>query len=1163
MSDPFDEDDGFFDNPETLGMLDAVEERAIQASQQAAPKNRFTQPIRHVLAKPRNSPTSSAASSTSRLKKEPRPVNTEPGIRGTGFGWEIGGKRSFDVERHIDNAKKREAYWNAGREEEDESPPVDVVMDGSGRYEVRNNVIRDRVGSNGSVSTEEAIITDKRREQPSMLGESLGLAGPGPGTTASQQQRMVRQQSQDAIAARRKAMQAAAASSGLSAEPQPFVKPPLSRSNSNSSTGSGFLTSHITNNDQVRPPGQNRFANQGQLPNFVNEPKFNNNRSLSRSVSAGAQIFHRNAQSNAIAGPSRLPTIPSESQSQNGSNEANGSVSEGREYSAPPLSQGSAARAAAIELETERRKRQELEAELTALRAQAQAKPNRFASNAGEYEDIRKKVKELQSQVWAAKGEAEIVRRAQREEHQRHLAELERLKSTIENKDQELKARGDQAKRQVENIKHQAVFSNHAAHNSAMKNRQQSQRFPASQSQVRGFPTPVKNGSPSRRRGVADEVFTPLVQSAKGKGQAPVTGPTFGGFINAFAATPTIAPRVKRQKTAEKSSPPASPSRAVSPSPFRVSPAPARSQKTPGSVGEPGEGVDWGDEILPLGDAENAILDEPDQILDHDKDERAEFLYHLLNHVSLSTFQHALGSTKEPTLYRLMNYRPALTTPGHEIYTSRCSDILKACGDPNVGFDDLEEIMVHSLCDMLDYVVRIVLDVDQISLNEVAVFCNIITLLSSSTLLFPSMMRILVPTNTAENLRSVVHTIFADVSKVDAFKIRMRRPESDDGSHETNEAAQDTLKEKEEERDSWHVELADRIAGMAEVICFVSDSSSWKGDELVDIILGLSSIHLEPFIVKRGIELFYVASQHICNFRSLVMSSDRYKIPASPNESPLIERLSRYLINPLSSASESEALHMSLLTIRGLCMLSISHQDAIIIMGAKSILVPALIIVVQRESSKLYGIHGVLQDYKAALSLLSPTLSLLHQLVFPAPVLTSNQTQSQSHIHAQAEAGVRNQEELLLDVESVPEDALPVGIDLPERINHAASTREFNGLQHLFVSAFGVMAYSQIDEEVVSEVDQRGIQYLSGDLLENVVEGPEGDAIYELYVPLDEEEGEGGQMAQNEDDGAENNAGDDADQQNNADVDMEVYQEMERGFNENDNEVIEISDDDD
>ncbi|WVQ61991.1 uncharacterized protein L199_000124 [Kwoniella botswanensis] len=1062
MSDPFDDDD-LFDNPETLGLLEAVEERAIQASQKPSTKPRFSQPIRHVLAKPKNSPSSSSSSSNnSRLKKEPRPINTEPGIRGgTGFGWEEGGKRSFDIDRHIGNVKKRESYWNGsgrkGEEEDDESIPIDVIMGGSGKYELINNNRNNSTGSG-----DEAIITDKRRAQPFMLGESLGLNGSGNGSSGMSMQK--RQQSEDAIQARRKAMAAAAAT--VSSEPF-SNRQPMSKSNSTSTTN--IITSRLSSNNHQQQKNQDQ--------------KFNANRSLSRSVSAGAQIFNR-SNANAIAGPSRLPTIPSEtsSQSRNGSSE-NG---DSREMSAPPMSQGSAARAAAIELEVERRKRQELEAELAALRthaqAQAQTQTSRSQRPAQQDEgqggvDVKEKIKELQSQVWAAKGEAEMIRRAQKEEHQRHLAELEKLKLTIQDKDVQIKEKENQAKKQMENIKHQAVFSNHAAHNSAMKVRQQqSQRFVGgSQSQYRGLPTPVKLGSPSRRRSQpVEEEMTPLIKSVKGKGKAPTSGPTFGGFNNAFAATPTVGPRAKRQKTADLS-PQGSPTRGPSPLPFQASPARSQRKSSP-LIGEEeiDDGIDWGP-VIERADEGMTIDGEAKEEEEERKDEKAELLYHLLNHVSISAFQYTLGLTTEPTIYRLMNYRPPINIEGHEIYTQRCSEILKACGDPEITFEEMLEMVINCLSDMLSFGLKVISDVDQASLTDIAVYCNILILLTSSTFLFPLVIRTLSSTDITDNLKSVVHSIYSDAATLAKFRGCIDAvPETEDGA-------------KKVERENWYLELADKIAGLAEAICFTSETSNWKGDELVDIILGLMANHNDPYVVKRGIEVFYVASRQSCHFRSLITASDKYQL-GSPNESPLVDRLSRYLI----LASEPESLQTSLLIVRGLCMLSISHPDAVIIMGQKSVLVPALVIVLQTESNKLYGIFGVLQSYKDALSLLLPTLSLLHQLVFPAPVTKHQSIESQTQSLSQ-----QQREE---------SDISPIGINLSDRLFTAAQTREFNGLQHMFVSAMGAMAYSQIDEEVVEEVDQRGIQYLSGDLLENVVEGPEGDAIYELYVPLDDEE---------------------------------------------------------
>ncbi|WVF70270.1 hypothetical protein IAT40_005059 [Kwoniella sp. CBS 6097] len=1110
MSDPeFDDDDIFFQNPETFNILAVAEERAIQASQAPAPApagpgpgpqkttTRFTQGYNHVLAKPKNSPVAKTTSnyggvsgSTTRSKgKEPRPINTEPRVKNCGFGWEEGGKRSIEgnVERHIEAIKKREAYWGIQPDEEESAPP-DVVMDGSGRYEL----------GTGMGSGDEAIITDTRRAQPAVLSESLGLAGPGNGPR--------RKATEDAVAARRKAMAVAACATpvqpGAPNQGPPPPRQPLSRSNSASSSSRG-----ITPNPQN---GFNRSDSKcGVTPHTANDlnnhqpqangQKFGVTRSLSRSQSAGAQIFHHRP-GNAVAGPSRLPTIPSQhSPSDIGNNDAG----------PPPASQGSLARSAAIALEVERKKREELEGELAALKA-ARANVS-DASNArrgqavnrtevaGDNGDSEKRIKELQNQVWAAKGEAETMRRAQREEQQRHLAELEKLRTSIQEKDAEIKDREVQQKRALESMKHQAVFSNHAVLNSAVKARQQSQRFPAaSQSQFRAMPTPIRNGSPSRRKGDATDVdFTPLIKSVKGKGKAtaPTPGPAFGGFNNAFFATPTVGPRAKRQKTAD-ASPHASPSKVPTPSPFQASPARSQHRASSPMLGEeeegdPKAGVDWGVD----GNGANDILVDGPQAEER-KDEKAELLYHLFSHVTISTFQTSMGYLIEPTIYRIMNYRPPTYFQDHAVYAQCCTDLLKASADSELNFEQLVENVARALGDMMAYMVMTMKDHDKVSVKEIAALQCIIILLATTTLLFPSMTRTISLSNITESCRGLVNSVFLDLAVMRKLQTQLT-----DGQ-ETNEISSDAAPKDSlalAGQRNWHLELVDLLVELCEVISLQAEETVWQGDELVDIILALTSIKHDSFIVRRGIELFYTAACR-ANFRPLITSSERHKLPGTPDQSPLIERLSRYLINPHPAAS-GEAVHkMNLLISRGLCMLAMSHPDAVILMGQRSILVAALIIVLQREGTILYGVHAYLRSPEEALSLLLPALSLLHHLVFPSPGISSSTLPSSANYQAPS----HNQ---FLDPTVNPNsDDQPVGIDVSERLHSAAASREFNGLQHMFVSSLGVMAYGQPGEDMVSEADQRTIQFLSGDLLENVVEGPEGDAIYELYVPLDEEE---------------------------------------------------------
>lgn len=130
------------------------------------------------------------------------------------------------------------------------------------------------------------------------------------------------------------------------------------------------------------------------------------------------------------------------------------------------------------------------------------------------------------------------------------------------------------------------------------------------------------------------------------------------------------------------------------------------------------------------------------------------------------------------------------------------------------------------------------------------------------------------------------------------------------------------------------------------------------------------------------------------------------------------------------------------------------------------------------------------------LQILAPAVTLLHHLVYPPPPAT-------------------------LQKDNLTFSTAPQGVDLARRLQEAGSKKEFNGVQHIFVSAFGALAFAEVDVEgswaAISPTgetntdDLRTIQFLAQDLLDAVVEGPEGDSVYAIYVeeeapPLSEEE---------------------------------------------------------
>ena len=146
--------------------------------------------------------------------------------------------------------------------------------------------------------------------------------------------------------------------------------------------------------------------------------------------------------------------------------------------------------------------------------------------------------------------------------------------------------------------------------------------------------------------------------------------------------------------------------------------------------------------------------------------------------------------------------------------------------------------------------------------------------------------------------------------------------------------------------------------------------------------------------------------------------------------------------------------------------------------------------------------------------IIHPALSLFHHLIYPIPFpkapLVSLSQANQPHTNSGPE----------------PEPDPMDGLNLAHRLHAANMQKEFNGLAHIFVSCLGVMAYASPDLDPAVEKEKerwgggdimsvqcelsmrRAIRLrcvdLAQDLLESVVEGPEGDAIFEIYEEVEE-----------------------------------------------------------
>lgn len=79
---------------------------------------------------------------------------------------------------------------------------------------------------------------------------------------------------------------------------------------------------------------------------------------------------------------------------------------------------------------------------------------------------------------------------------------------------------------------------------------------------------------------------------------------------------------------------------------------------------------------------------------------------------------------------------------------------------------------------------------------------------------------------------------------------------------------------------------------------------------------------------------------------------------------------------------------------------------------------------------------------------------LMHHLVYPPPLIKSSASQ-------------------LASTDTDPDSALfantpPQGVDLARKLQEASSTKEFSGVQHVFVSTLGAIAYAEVDVDDAS-----------------------------------------------------------------------------------------------
>jgi len=107
-----------------------------------------------------------------------------------------------------------------------------------------------------------------------------------------------------------------------------------------------------------------------------------------------------------------------------------------------------------------------------------------------------------------------------------------------------------------------------------------------------------------------------------------------------------------------------------------------------------------------------------------------------------------------------------------------------------------------------------------------------------------------------------------------------------------------------------------------------------------------------------------------------------------------------------------------------------------------------------------------------ALSIIHPSVSLLHHLIYPIPIPKTpspslSQSQTQSRLNTSSGPD--------------PEPEPLNGLNLTRRLHDASMQKEFNGLAHIFVSCLGAMAYAT--PNLGSGVEKESWRWGGGDFI--------------------------------------------------------------------------------
>ncbi|KAF5321014.1 hypothetical protein D9619_001891 [Psilocybe cf. subviscida] len=270
--------------------------------------------------------------------------------------------------------------------------------------------------------------------------------------------------------------------------------------------------------------------------------------------------------------------------------------------------------------------------------------------------------------------------------------------------------------------------------------------------------------------------------------------------------------------------------------------------------------------------------------------------------------------------------------------------------------------------------------------------------------------------------------------------------------------------------EEWH-QFATEVVLLLQALCFYQqEDTTGEIERFVRdhrSLLTILSTSQPLRLLESSTCLLMLLSTHHSMYKAfLKLSPEESK--SDPPRFLLIERLCSLLMDTSSPPVENAKIHI----LMYFAQLAMAHPDAHAALGSSPVLIPSLIMYISQLTTPIWEDDGTLAsspDLTASyVQTLNQTLFLLYQIVY----------------------------------------AVDPVINLRYKLQHA-STRQFNSIKHIFIVTFGRMSYCD-PPSWVEPIQRPELEYLAEvarDVLELMVDGPEGDSVWAAFQAEPDEEG--------------------------------------------------------